>query len=45
MIEKVDNPGRDKGDFMEQGNNYDVFSWGNRPPAMGLGGISNRLKY
>ena len=43
MMDKVDTEGRDKGDFMEPGHNYPVFGWGNRQPAMGLSGVTNRL--
>ena len=43
MIDKVDSQGRRKGDFMEPENNYAMFGWGNRPPAMGITGMNNRL--
>lgn len=42
MIDKVDNHKRDRGDFLEHENNYSMFGWGNRPPAMGISGMNNR---
>ena len=42
MIDKVENHKRDRGDLLEHENNYTMFGWGSRPPAMGISGMNNR---
>ena len=45
MVDKVDSQRMEQGDFMEPEANYPAYGWGNRPPAMGLSGITNRWEY